>query len=157
MKSFSPIARQNDKFIKSDFEFLVMRMYFFIDGERVQNVGLRARILLLMHSLKLVGFADNVATGKSVAIRCWGEKSGLQNFYQLMEEKKPKSTELSKTFFDNEKMPRKLEQMNEMMYYNLEQMDKFIGLGKELREEIKEMRKELKIGFNRVVTAIEIH
>ena len=131
-----------------------MRMYFFIDGKNVQNVGLRARILILMHSLKLVGFADNVATGKSVAIRCWGDKSKLQNFYQLMEEKKPKNSVLSQPFFDDEKMPRKLSEMSELMYFNLEQMDKFIGLGKGLRKEIAEMAKSMEKGLEKVEKAI---
>lgn len=57
-------------------------------------------------------------------------------------------------FFDNEKMPSNRQELKQLMYFNLEQLDKFIGVGKELRIQISQMRKELKNGFEKVATAV---
>jgi len=132
-----------------------MRVSFFIQGKKVQNVGLRAKIMLLINSVKLVGFAENVPAGSAVSIEVWGSRESLLNFYQTMEKQKPKDSILTPPFFDDEKMPSSRKEMRSLMHFQLEQMDKFIGVGKELRKEISEMGKQMKQGFRAVVTAIQ--
>ena len=132
-----------------------MRMYFFTNGKRVQNVGLRAKLLLRIHQQKLVGFVENAPTGTSVAVEVWGSKKSLLDFYQIVNKIKPKHSELTQPFFDDVKMPKSQKEIRELMYFNLEQLDKFIGVGITMRNEIKEMGKKLDTGFDRVVTAIQ--
>ncbi len=132
-----------------------MRMYFFVNGKNVQNVGLRAQLMLLMNSKKMAGFVDNIPTGKSVMIECWGNKTQLLDFHKDIKRIVPKNATILQAFFDDTKMPSTKQETRKLMYFHLEQLDKFIGVGKELSKEIREMGKRLDIGFEKVVTAVK--
>ena len=133
-----------------------MRMYFFINGKRVQNVGLRAKLMLDMDNLGLVGQIYNVPTETSVSIQAWGKQKSLHQFFEFVKEKrKPKESMVTQPVFDDQQMPSQRKEMRRHMLFSLEQMDKFIGVGIGIQKEIKEMRKELTNGFDKVVTAIQ--
>ncbi len=120
-----------------------MRISFFVRGNRVQNVGLRVKTMLLINSMKLVGFVENVPTGKTVSVEAWGGKKALLDLYSKIRKLLPQDSLLTEPFFDYSKMITSKNEMRNLMYFQLEQMDKFIGVGQELGEKIREMGKQV--------------
>jgi len=111
-----------------------------IKGRRVQDVGYRLFLLSRAHNLK--GFeAANVGADLIVLIE--GDENSVNRFVQIVKSEKPPSAEASEVVvegYDGEVMG--VREYREQL--SLEQLAKIATVGVEMRDDIKEMKADIK-------------
>jgi len=111
-----------------------------IKGGRVQDVGYRLFLLSKAHSLK--GFeASNV--GADLIVLVEGDDATVNRFIQIVKSEKPPLAEVSEVIvegYDGEVMDVK--EYREQL--SLEQLVKIATVGVEMRDDIKEMKSDIK-------------
>jgi len=111
-----------------------------IKGRRVQDVGYRLFLLSRAHNLK--GFeAANVGADLIVLIE--GDENSVNRFVQIVKSEKPPSAEVSEVVvegYDGEVMG--VREYREQL--SLEQLAKIATVGVEMRDDIKEMKGDIK-------------
>jgi acylphosphatase len=111
-----------------------------IKGRRVQDVGYRLFLLSKAHSLK--GFeASNV--GEDLIVLIEGDENIVNRFIQIVKTEKPPSADVNEVVvegYDGEVMDVK--EYREQL--SLEQLVKIAAVGVEMRDDIKEMKGDIK-------------
>ena len=117
-----------------------MKAKITIKGGRVQDVGYRLFLLSRAHSLK--GFeASNV--GEDLIVLVEGDENSVNRFVQIVKTEKPPLAEVSEVVvegYDGEVMDVK--EYREQL--SLEQLVKIATVGVEMRDDIKEMKSDIK-------------
>ncbi len=117
-----------------------MKAKITIKGKRVQDIGYRLHLLSKAHNLK--GFeAANI--GEDLIILIEGEEEKVNHFIQTTKSEKPPQAEVSEVIvegYDGEVMDVK--EYREQL--SLEQLAKIVTIGVEIRDDIKEMKGDIK-------------
>ena len=117
-----------------------MKAKITIRGKRVQDVGYRLFLLSRAHGLK--GFeAANV--GEDLIVLIEGDNAAVNRFIQITKTEKPPSAEVSEVVvegYDGEVMDVK--EYREQL--SLEQLVKIATVGVEMRDDIKEIKADIK-------------
>ena len=117
-----------------------MKVKITVKGRRVQDVGYRLFLLSRAHSLK--GFeASNL--GEDLIVLVEGDENIVNRFIQTVKTEKPPSADVSEVVvegYDGEVMDVK--EYREQL--SLEQLAKIATVGVEMRDDIKEMKGDIK-------------
>ncbi len=124
------------------------RLVAMISGDNVQNVGYRPFLYAIMKRFNLVGIIENLGNGHQVAIEAWGSRKNIDEFYSVIQVKKPiavRRISVAEKIIDNEKPPSPYSLLNEKMDLMIENTGKFVEVGKSIDRSIKGMRTDIKV------------